>query len=55
MLTIQDPELAMDKPMVIAVDRPLHALFASSNGMAYKYCVWFAVLRVNGGCSRLVI
>jgi diguanylate cyclase (GGDEF)-like protein/PAS domain S-box-containing protein len=34
----------MDKPMVIAVDRPLHALFASSNGMAYKYCVSFAVL-----------
>ncbi len=41
--TIQDPALSMDKPMVIAVDRRLQAMYASWNRELLKYCVSFAV------------
>jgi hypothetical protein len=42
--TIQDPALAMDRPMVIAVDRPLQAMYASWNREVLKSCVAFAAL-----------
>ena len=42
--TIQDPELSMDRPMVIAVDRPLQAMYASWNRELVKYGIAFAAL-----------
>ena len=42
--TIQDPALSTDKPMVIAVDRRLPAMYASWDRELLKYCVSFAVL-----------
>lgn len=42
--TIQDPTLSMDRPMVIAVDRRLQAMYASWNREVLKYCIALAVL-----------
>lgn len=44
--TIQDPALSMDTPMVIAVDRPLQAMYASWNREFLKSGVSFGVLTV---------
>ena len=42
--SIQDPMLAMDKPMVVAVDRPLAAIYAPWNRQLVQYCLSFAVV-----------
>lgn len=42
--TVQAPDLSMDKPMVIAVNRRLQAMYASWNREVFKYCLFFAVL-----------
>ena len=42
--TIQDPALSMDKPMVVAVDRPLSAIHSIWRRELVQYGVSFAVL-----------
>ncbi|MFZ4481567.1 MAG: diguanylate cyclase domain-containing protein [Rhodoferax sp.] len=42
--TIQNPALAMDKPMVIAVDRRLEAMYASWHRELLRYGLVFSVL-----------
>jgi len=52
--TIQDPALSMDRPMVIAVDRPLQAMYASWHREVLKFCLAFAALTLILGGSLLL-